>query len=360
MAVRAKMPTSPTDRAVASTRLVFVDGGAAPGPWLLLEGDRVVDRGDAASALPAAAATVLVVPGEEVVVRWLDLAQGLAPAQAAAAARLMLADASAEPLASLHVAVGRAESGLTPAALVPAARMAHWLAAAAEAGLDPELVVPAPFLLQPPDSGFVRRDLGDVSDYRGPAAAFTLEPELANTVTGGAPVELIEAAAFESGLGPLVADPVVSLRQGPFARRRQWRVERGRVRRIAVFAIALALLSLAVQVVTILGYTFAADRAQAEADALAVSGSAGGPDSAPGFGASASLLFEAVRATPNAELARLEYRADGTLVATVTTDSPATLAALQARLETSGLAVTPGRRGNAGGRAATELTVRAG
>ena len=355
------MPTSAADRAAgALTRLVFVDRSAAPGRWLLLDGDEVVGRGDASAPLPPAAATVLAVPGDEVTVHWLELAEGLAPAQAAAAARLMLADASAEPLSVLHVAVGRPEHGLTPAALVPSARMAEWMAGAAEAGLEPDAVVPAPLLLTAPDSGYARRELGTVSDYRGRAAAFTLEPELAEAVVGGAPVETVDAAAFESRLGPLVAAPALNLRQGPFARRRQWQLERTRVRRIAGFAIALALLTLVVQVATILAYTFAADRAQAEADALAAGTPARGEDSGPGFGAAAALLFGAVRATPNAELARLEYRADGTLVATVTTDSPATLAALQSRLEASGLTVTPGQRSNTGGRAATDLTLRTG
>src|SRR5688500_11724620 len=165
------MPTSAADRAAgALTRLVFVDRSAAPGRWLLLDGDEVVERGDASAALPPAAATVLAVPGDEVAVHWIELAGGLAPAQAAAAARLMLADTSAEPLSVLHIAVGRPEHGLTPAAVVPADRMAEWLAAAAEAGLEPDAIVPAPLLLTAPDSGFARRDLGGVSDYRGPAA----------------------------------------------------------------------------------------------------------------------------------------------------------------------------------------------
>ena len=355
------MPTSATDRAaVAPVRLVFVEGGGAPRRWLLVDGDRVVDRGETLSSLPPAAATVLAVPGDEVAVHWLDLAEGLAPAQAAAAARLMLADATVEPLSAMHVAVGRAERGRTPAALVPEARMAEWMAAAAEAGLDPQAVVPAPLLLPAPESGFVRRPLNGLSDYRGPAAAFTLEPELAEAVVAGAPVETIDERTFESRLGPLVASPALDLRQGPFARRRQWQIDRRRTRRIAAFAVALALLSLAVQVATILSYTFAADRAQQEAEALAAGASGRGADSGPGFGAAASLVFEAVRGTPNAELARLEYRRDGTLIATVTTDSPATLAALQSRLEASGLAAIPGRRGTSGARTATELTVRPG
>ena len=342
------MKTSPTD---GSTLLVFIGESGAPGCWLRLDGG-AADYGVASDGLPAAARKVLAVPGEQVAVHWLELDEGLAPAQAAAAARLMLADASAEPLADMHVAIGRPERGLTPAALVPAARMAGWLAAA---GFDPDAVVPSPLLLAPPDAGFVRREIGAVSDYRGAAAAFTMEPELAAAIAGDAPVATIEQAAFEAQLPNMLAAPPLDLRQGPFARRRPWRIEGGRMRRVALLAIALAMVTLAVQVAAILAYTFAADRLEAEAEALAADRSGAGA----GFAAAASALFDAVRATPNVEITRLEYRSDGSLAATVIMDSPATFAALQSRLEESGLRVEPGERRNAGGRPTADLTVRA-
>lgn len=353
------MPTSPTDSPAGGTvRIVFADEAGALVRWLRLDGDRVIDRGEAADGIPAAARTVLAVPGEQVAIHWRGLDESLPAAQAAAAARLMLADASAEPLSELHVAVGRTEQGKRPIALVPAGRVAGWLAAAADSGIDPDSVVPTSLLLLVPEAGFVRRDRGELADYRGRAAAFAVEPDLAMAVIGDAPVATLDEAAFESALGTLAAAPPLDLRQGPFARRRAWRLEGRRLRRIAVFAIALALLSLAVQVATILSYTFAEDEARAEADALARDGA--GANGGSGFGGAASVLFEAVRTTPNAEIARLDYRADGTMVATVTTDNAATLAALQGRIEASGLAVEPGQSTSTGGRNATELRVRAG
>ena len=94
------MKTSPAETgAAAPDLLVFVDEAGRPGRWLLLDGGGVIDRGDASGGFPAAERTLLAAPGEQVTVRWLELAEGLAPAQAAAAARLMLADASAEPMA---------------------------------------------------------------------------------------------------------------------------------------------------------------------------------------------------------------------------------------------------------------------
>jgi len=356
-AARAKMPISPTESAPGGgVCIVFADGAGAPGRWLRFDGAGTIERGDSGGGIPPAARIVLAVPGEEVAVHWRALDEGLSPAQAAAAARLILADSSAEPLGEMHVAVGRPEAGLTPIALVPAARVAGWMADAAAAGIDPDALVPTPLLLPVPEAGFVRRDRGTIADYRGPGAAFSLEPDLAAAITADAPAEALDEPAFEAGVGAIAAAPPLDLRQGPFAKRPAWRGDSRQLRRLAVFAMLFALLSLVVQGAAILSYTFAADKAQAEADALARDGANGGP----GFAAAAALLFEAVRATPNAEVARLDYRSDGTLVATVTTDSPATLAGLQALIEAGGLRVAPGTPSQAGGRSATELRIRAG
>ena len=319
------MPTSPTDPAESGALVRLADGR-----------ELVVVPG---------AGTALAVPGTDVAIHWLDLAGDLTPAQAAAAARLMLADASAEPLGQLHIAAGRPENGLTPVALAPVGRMQEWVAG------DPDLIVPETLLLLPPATGLVRRGL----DHRGLAAAFSVEPELAALVIGDSAVEEIGEEAFEAGLAAALAAPVLNLRQGPFARRRQWKVDRRNLRRVGLLAAALALVSLVLQLATILRYRFDADRLEAEAAALGAPATA---PSRPGFGALAPLLFEAVRSTPNLELTRLEYRPDGSLGATVSVDSPATLAAFRARAEASGLSVEGGNFTSAGGQPVAELVLR--
>lgn len=322
------MPTSPTEDFVAEgTLLSFRDGD-----WLLLGDDGTITRGETDPPLVAQGREALAVPGEAVAIHWLALEEGLAPAQAAAAARLMLADASLTPLTDMHVAVGAAEGGRTPVALVPNAEMEAWLAAAPDA--DP--VVPAPFLLAAPAEGFARRMHGDVADYRGAGAAFAIEPELAGALTGDASVADVDESAFEAGLAETLAAPALNLRQGAFARRRRMRVVEGSWRRLALYALALGALTLLIQIATILSYTFAADRLENE---LASRGQSGAPSRSANFGPVAGLLFEAIRSTPNAELTRLDWRADGGLAASLRVDTPATLAALRARAEASGLRV---------------------
>jgi general secretion pathway protein L len=288
----------------------------------------------------------LAVPGTEVAIHWLDLAGDLTPAQAAAAARLMLADASAEPLGTLHVAAGRTENGLTAVALAPAARMQAWLAD----GLDPDLIVPETGLILPPAEGLRRRG----NDHRGLAQAYSVEPELATLVAGDAAVEEIGEADFEAGLAAALAEPLVNLRQGAFAKRRQWAVDKGSARRIALLAAALVAVSLILQIATIMRYAFDADRMEQEAAAL-------GPGAASthaNFDRLAPILFEAVRSTPNIQLTRLEYRPDGSLGATVQVDSPATLAAFRARAEASGAVTEGGNLQSAGGQQSAEIVLR--
>lgn len=338
------MPTSETD----PTLLIFADGGG----WLRLGADGALLRGAGDAPVPAPGeAVILAVPGSDVAVHWLELDETLTPPQAVAAARLMLADRVASPLADLHGAAGRTEAGLTPVALAPAARVAEWLAGAQAMGVEPDAIVPAPFLLVPPDEGFARH--GD--DYRAAGAAFTLEPELAEALIGAAPVIALDGPRFEAGLAAALADPAINLRQGPFAKRTQWVSDKGWARRMALLAVALVVLTLLVQIVDIVRHNRIAARLEAEAVALAAPAASSGPRA---FGAAAAVLFEAVRATPNAELARIEYRPDGGFTLSVHADSPATLAALRGRIEASGHAVEQGATGSAGGRPATDLIVR--
>ena len=340
------MPTSPaTDPAPT----LLSHGGDG---WLLVEGGGVAARGGPEDApdLPAGTRTALAVPGAEVAIHWLELAEGLTQAQAAAAARLMLADASAEGLGDMHVAVGTPEHGLTPVALAPNARMARWVEG------DPDLIVPSPLLLQPPAEGLVRRDAGAVPDYRGPAAAFSVEPEIAGLLTGEAPVRALDEADYEAGLPAVLAAPVLNLRQGPWARRRVWVVDVLATRRIGWLVLVLAALSLVVLLVQIMRYSSAASALEDEAARIGAQAPAG--DARPGFTPLASVLFAAVQAVPNVELGRLDYRPDGTLAATVTADAPATLQALRRQLEAGGLQVQDGTAPPPGPRPTAELLLR--
>jgi general secretion pathway protein L len=207
-----------------------------------------------------------------------------------------------------------------------------------------------------PDEGLVRRDAGAVPDYRGPAAAFSVEPDLAELLTGEAPVRAVDEADYEAGLTAALTPPLLNLRQGAWARRRQWNVDASSVQRVGWLVLVLAALSLAVLLAQIMRYNAAASALEDQAAALGAR--APGTDNRPRFTPLAAIQFGAIQAVPNVELGRLEYRPDGTLAATVTADTPATLQALRRQIETGGLQVQEGSAQPAGPRPSAELLLR--
>ncbi|HEX8584182.1 MAG TPA: type II secretion system protein GspL [Allosphingosinicella sp.] len=347
------------------------------GGWLLLGEGAVAARGPGLEDLPPGVRlTAAVVPGEEVGLHWLDLPAGLAPAQAQAAARLLAAEISSQPLSEMHVAAGRdgAVGELRPVALVPVTAMERWLDTVRAAGIEPELVIPDTALLPAPETGFVRFDRGEIALWRAGEAAFALEPELAELVVGDAPVTEIDVLAFEAGLSAALERPLVNLRQGPFARRREWRMQGARWRRLLVLAAALALVTLFLQIAQIVVYTRAADRVQEETRRIAATalsrspGTAGASDlnrrlaelrgGGVGFGAIAGAVFEAVKAVPNVELSSLTFGVDGALRISVRGDAPASLDGFAQRIEAGGFAVDRMPPRSAEGRQAQDIIVR--
>jgi general secretion pathway protein L len=343
---------------VEDSLLVFADLAGVPHSWRLLSGGAVVGRGDEVAELPAArpwVRVVMAVPGADVTLHWLELPEDLTAVQAAAAARLRIAEEAADPVNQLHIAAGRTERGRTCVALVPAGRMSAWIAAAKALGVEPDIILPAPLLLLAPGQGLVRYAGGPVPDYRGVARAFSLEDDLAAVLVGDAPVADIEDGGREAGFGPALAAPAINLRQGVFARRREWAIDWPRVRRMAALAAVLLLLSLAIQLVTIMRTTFAADRVQAEASELR--------RAMPGavrlsYAPIAGVLFEAVRDTPNVTLTQLVYQPDGTLRASLLADTPATIDLVRGRIEARGLQAAGSLPTDMGGRAGLQMTIR--
>ena len=131
-----------------------------------------------------------------------------------------------------------------------------------------------------------------------------------------------------------------------------------------------------IQLTLILRYSFAADRLEAEADAVArralpraasianapvqlaerLSALRGG---GAGFGATAAAAFAAVRDTPNVDLGSLRFDRDGSLQISVLAGGAGDVAALQQRLSAAGFLVSAGAPRPGGGRQITDLTVRA-
>lgn len=356
--------------------LLFLARDAGIEGWIRIADGSVAARGTGTDGGEAHrdAPVVAVVPGDAVTLRWLEFPAGLSAAQAAAAARLMAGEFSAQPLDELHVAAGpeAADGGTRCVGLVPMETMRTWLASVEGAGFDAERLIPETLLMAAPEEGFATREAGGLRLYRARDEAFAAEPELGELLLAGRGAVAVEG---DDGLAEALGQAPLDLRQGPFARRRDWRVAPARARRLAILAAALVLVSLAVQIAAITRYSFAADAAEAEtarvaAAALPRSPGLDDPEVAltrrlaelrgggAGFGATASALFEAVKATPNVELSSLAFAPDGTLRTTVQADTPAAVEGLRQRVEAGGFAVEAGAPRSGGGRRVADLVVR--
>lgn len=297
--------------------------------------------GRSGAGWPAAdgAPIVIAVPGEDVALHWLDLPD-LAPAQAAAAARLALADRLAEADPHLAVAPG---SGRRPVAVVARTAMAGWLAEAARAGVTPTALIPDPLLLPVPASGWaVQAEAGRVL-ARSADAGFAAEAELAAAIIGAAPT---------TPARPCLPDPLpLNLLVGDYAQVSRWQPDRRQVKRLALLAAACAGLWLLGDVAALLRARSAAGDADAQLLALAPGATDGAAalaavdaqarqrGAAGGLAALAGPVVAAISARPGAGLASMTYTPSAGLVAGVS-GGAGDAQALAAALATSGLSAT--------------------
>ena len=355
------------------TTLVFLPTDTLPWRWL-----RPAD-GVGGVGLPGDDARVVAVaPAEAVTLHWARLPDR-SLAQAAAAARLLVAETSAAPAGDLHVAVGdegalAGEGGERPVGVVDTAAMRGWLGMLAERGIDPDAVIPAPMLLPRPAEGYVAGEVGGVRVLRGPGSGFADEPGLTEIVTGGAAVEPVGEGALAASFAAALAAPPLDLRQGVFARRRRVAIDWRLVRRIALLAAALLLVTLAIDAVRLVRLNLAADAAGADADALARTGLARGEtvtDPARqlterlaglrgpgrGFSGTAAAVYAAVRQVPGSEVTSMSFGADGALVVGLASQRESAPTDLKRAIEAVGLPVSAGTFQSANGRVTGQFTV---
>lgn len=358
-----------TDRLV-----LFLPPHDSPWRWLRVADGAVVARGE---AMPegdwALTDVVAVAPADAVTLHWATLPDR-STAQAVAAARILAGDASAAPIDSLHVAVGREDAEERPIGVVAAARMRGWLDEMAQAALDPSTIIPAPMLLPRPDTGYLRADIGGQAIVRGTTSGFADEDRITALVTGNVAPESLDRDAVEAAIVAAIAAPALDLRQGPFARRRRIGIDWKLVRRLAVLASVTLLVTLAIDLVTIARYSFGADAVEAEADTLARQGLPRGArvDDADreldmrlsalrgpgaGFGTTAAVVFSAVQAVAGAEVSALNFDANGDLRATISAPGQAEANAVVQRIEQAGFSVRPSAFTASAGRITGELTV---
>ncbi len=355
------------------TMLLFLPAGETGYRWMRLDESRVLADGDGLP--PGDGPVVAVVPAEDVTLHWAELPTR-SPAQAVAAARLVVAEASAAPLAELHVAVGDEGNSDRPIGVVATAVMRDWLAMLAADGIDPVAVVPAPMLLPRPDEGYARADVAGVAVVRGTSSGFADDPLLTPLITNGRAPVMLDQDALTAALIAAGSAPTLDLRQGPFARRRRFALDWALIRRLAALALLILAVTLAISLVRIAKYSFGATALEARADAIARTGLPRGEtvtDAARqlderlsrvrgpglGFSATTAAVFAAIRATPGSEVTALDFQANGDLRLSVAVEREALATDLKRAIESAGFTVRAGTFQAAAGRVTGELTVSA-
>jgi general secretion pathway protein L len=355
---------------MSSVRVIFPDTDAH---WLLVEDGAIVARGDHAGTLQTldGETRLLVAPARDVTLHTLDL-PGLAQAQARAAAQLALAEKSLLPADQLHIACGaQAENSPTrPVALVSRSQMQAWID-----GFDPDVIMPSPLLLPQPDVGYVRAAFGDEVVLRGADLGFAEDEVLTPLITGNAPVITLDRDALEAALIAAVATPPINLREGEFARRRQWRLDPHWVKRTAWIAAALLVVTLLIPLTQIARLSWGSATLEETSASLAQAalGEAVAPEAAvsaldarltalrgggAGFTKTAAAASRAIEATANVELTAMTFDPNGTLRLTLRATSADEIATVQARMRAAGLDVTSGAINPSQGQPIVETQVR--
>lgn len=242
----------------APTTVIFL---GLPERWLTKSEAEIVDRGEHPHAPVEGSRIVAVVPASDVVVHQLALPD-LTDAQARAAARLAVAENSVSPITTLHVAVSADREGERTVVVIAAARMADYLADLVTRGIDPDAVIASPLILNRPEIGFVVADLGSETVIRARDGAFLDDPALTPLLTGGE-MATLDAEALDAAIVAAASAPEVDLRQGIFARRRQWAIDPVRLRRIGLLAVACLASLLILPVAELIRTNAAADKIEA-------------------------------------------------------------------------------------------------
>ncbi|WP_425229347.1 type II secretion system protein GspL [Sphingomonas sp.] len=354
--------------------LVFLPDAATPWRWWRRDDGGQIAEGSGVPPATAGGTLIAVPPADAVTLHWAVL-PARSPAQAATAARLLIADASAAPAAELHVAVGEEAGDERPIAVVGAAAMRDWLLELEAAGMDADAIVPAPLLLPRPTEGYARAELAGAGVVRGATSGFADEARLTELVTGGVAPRTVGREELDAALAAAAAAPVLDLRQGPFARRRRTGLDWALIRRLAVLGIATVAVTLAIGVTRLVKLNLAAARLEAQADALAATGLPRGETlidadrqlierlgamRGPGLGFTGmtAAVFAGVRATPGTEVTGLDFQPNGDLKLSVATARESLPTDLKRAIERAGFTVDAGVFTSANGRVTGDMTVR--
>ncbi len=360
------------------TRLVLLSPSSdQPSPVLIVDRmGTIVGRSAHIADLPSSTfrgRTVLVVPGTDVVTRWLELGNG-PQSRVVEAAAVLLKEQISAPRDDLHIALGEPEDdGLRAVSVVDRTLMQDFLDHAAALRISPDVVVPDHLLVPPPDDGVLVVTLGNFVAVRGERVAFSAEAELASMLIGARRRTTIERLSeIEALFAAASMRTSVNLLQQDFAAGAGGKSRWNGFRRVAALAAAAALSPLTVWTAEIVRNEAAAHGFEARAEATAraiisdaqssdpigeLRGRVAGLSANDGFMQATAALFEAISRAQGVELENLSYLQDGVTRATLIHGSASDISGVRGVLEQSGITLDEDAAQERDGRMATTNTM---
>ncbi|MDP3801840.1 type II secretion system protein GspL [Brevundimonas sp.] len=363
-----------------TTRLILIPAtGNRPAPFLVIDTAGVVmDRGELTpdGVEPESMRTVAVVPGGDVLVRWLDLPAGSA-AQGRAAAVWLLRDQVAAPPDRLSTVLGPpvppGQERLV--AVVNRSLIEAWTDYLAVVGVRADVFIPDVLTLSEPaaDDALSAVAFGDGVALRGRRFAATVQPDVVDLVAGGRRVVAVQdPAVVESALVAAARTPAINLLDTG----ERERAAPGGWKRAAILAALAAASPLMLTVASAARDDMAAERMRSgtlASIAKAAPDLARDPDpvsalrrrlaAAPppgGVSAAAAALFTAVEAVEGAELDLLIADPETGVKATISHPAYADMAAIKASMAEAGMTVTETGTLDDAGRVVSDITIGAG
>ncbi|WP_417622452.1 hypothetical protein [Parasphingorhabdus sp.] len=242
--------------------------------------------------------------------------------------------------------------------------------------MDPETIIPLGWLLPVSENGPLSADFGFDRVVRANNIIATDDPALTDILFAGQAITPITGDAFDA----MLADPAnksdLNFRSRMFAKKTKRTMGAVQKRRLGWMVAALIILSLAIPLVQLVQYQWAANSADevALARASAVVGAVENPDVAERaldqrlisenrgnimFPVPASALFSAIQHVPNVSITRLGYGENGIVSATLSGIRAEDINPALIAIQDAGFVITATSRTDATGSVQADITVRA-
>lgn len=317
----------------------------------------------------------VVLPAALTTVRWHAAIDEATEKQGLTAAIIAARDESISR-AGVHVAGMASPSETFATAAIDDQLMQSGIDRCQQLGFDPDAIVPAGWLIQPSDDQLVEADFGFDKILRGEELILPDDPFLRQHLTDGKPAKALSAKETVSVLKRAGDEGLLNLRSGSFAKKTRKTLDGPQRRLLAWLIAALVLVSLAIPLVQLAKYYWAADAADAAAMTAAETILGPVDDIALAerqlderlisenkgnivFSVPAATLFEAVQKAPGVTLDRLTYEQSGIVAATLSAVRNEDINPVLLTIQEAGFSITATPRTDATGAAKADVTVRA-